>query len=152
MEVAAREIRAPVGTAFRTTLDEMRIGVDIEEALQHTADRIRVPDFRFYVVALALQRRTGGGLAEALANLSNIIRRRKELRLKTRALTSESKASAAVLGALPFVVAAVLFFLNRELILVLFVDHRGRFMLGLAILSVLIGIAVMAIIIRRALR
>ena len=57
--------------------------------MQHTADRIRVPDFRFFVVALKLQRRTGGSLAETLTNLSAIIRRRKEIRLKARALTSE---------------------------------------------------------------
>ena len=89
MEVASREVIAPVGTELARTLEEMRIGVDIDEALQHTADRIRVPDFRFFVVALKLQRRTGGGLAETLANLSNIIRRRKEIRLKARALSAE---------------------------------------------------------------
>jgi len=104
MEVASREVIAPVGTELARTLEEMRIGVDIDEALQHTADRIRVPDFRFFVVAIKLQRRTGGGLAETLANLSNIIRRRKEIRLKARALSAESKASATVLALLPFAV------------------------------------------------
>jgi tight adherence protein B len=152
MEVAAHEVRAPVGNEFRRTLDEMHIGVEIDEALQHTADRIRIPDFRFYVVALALQRRTGGGIAETLANLSYIIRRRKELRLKARALTAEAKASAAVLGLLPFVVGGLLFFLNGQLMSVLFVDSRGRFVLGLAILSVLTGVAVMTAIIKRSLR
>ena len=152
MEVAAREIRAPVGLEFQRTLDEVRIGVEIVEALQHTADRIRVPDFRFYAVALALQRRTGGSLAETLANLSNIIRRRKEVRLKARALSAELKASATVLAILPFLVGAILFFLNRELMSILFVDPRGRFMMGLAFLSLGTGIAVMALIIKRTLR
>ena len=110
----------------------MRIGIDIDEAMQHTADRIRVPDFRFFVVALKLQRRTGGSLAETLANLSSIIRRRKEIRLKARALTSEAKASATVLGLLPVVLGALLFFLNHDLMVPLLSDPRGRFMLGVA--------------------
>jgi tight adherence protein B len=152
MEVASREIVAPVGTELERTIEEMRIGVDIDEALQHTADRIRVPDFRFFVVALTLQRRTGGGLAETLANLSSIIRRRKEIRLKARALTAESKASATVLGVLPFAVGALLFFLNPRLMSVLFDDPRGRFMLGMALSSLAIGIGVMAFIIRKTLR
>lgn len=152
MEVASREIVAPVGTELERTIEEMRIGVDIDEALQHTADRIRVPDFRFFVVALTLQRRTGGGLAETLANLSSIIRRRKEIRLRARALTAESKASATVLGVLPFAVGALLFFLNPRLMSVLFDDPRGRFMLGMALSSLAIGIGVMAFIIRKTLR
>jgi tight adherence protein B len=152
MEVASREVTAPVGTELARTLEEMRIGVDIDEALQHTADRIRVPDFRFFVVALKLQRRTGGGLAETLANLSNIIRRRKEIRLKARALSAESKASATVLAVLPFAVGALLFFLNPSLMSVLLDDPRGRFMMGMAILTLAIGVSVMAVIIRRSLR
>jgi tight adherence protein B len=152
IEVAAREVAAPVGTELHRTIEEMRVGVDIDEAMQHTADRIRVPDFRFFVVALRLQRRTGGGLAETLTNLSNIIRRRKEIRQKARALTAESKASAAVLALLPFAVGGLLCFLNPGLMSVLFNDSRGRFMLGMAFLSLAIGVAVMAVIIRKSLR
>jgi Flp pilus assembly protein TadB len=152
MEVASREVTAPVGSELARTLEEMRIGVDIDEAMQHTADRIRVPDFRFFVVALKLQRRTGGGLAETLANLGNIIRRRKEIRLKARALSAESKASATVLALLPFAVGALLFFLNPSLMSVLLDDPRGRYMMGMALLSLAIGVSVMAVIIRRSLR
>jgi tight adherence protein B len=130
----------------------MRIGVDIDEAMQNTANRIRVPDFRFFVVALTLQRRTGGSLAETLGNLSSIIRRRKEIRLKARALTSEAKASAAVLGLLPVVLGALLFFLNYDLMAPLLSDPRGRFMLGVAVLSLMIGITVMIVMIRRSVR
>jgi tight adherence protein B len=152
MQVAGREVPPPVGVEFQRTLEEMRIGMDIDEAMQHTADRIRVPDFRFFVVALKLQRRTGGSLAETLANLSSIIRRRKELRLKARALTSEAKASATVLGLLPVFLAALLFFLNGELMAPLLSDPRGRFMLGVAFLSLMAGITVMAVMIRRSVR
>ena len=152
MEVAAHDIPDPVGGEFRRTLDEMRIGTDIDDALQHTADRIQVPDFRFYVVALALQRRTGGSLAETLANLSNIIRRRKEVRLKAHALSAEAKASAGVLAALPFFVGGIMYLMNRDLMSVLFDDPRGRFMLGVAFVSLATGIATMVLIIKRSLR
>jgi tight adherence protein B len=99
-----------------------------------------------------LQRRTGGGLAETLSNLSNIIRRRKEIRQKARSLTAESKASAAVLALLPFAVGGLLFLLNPQLMSVLFDDSRGRFMLGIALLSLVSGVSVMAVIIRKSLR
>jgi tight adherence protein B len=152
MELVGRDVRAPVGSEFRRTLDEMLVGVDIDEAMQQTADRIRVPDFRFFVVALRLQRRTGGSLAETLGNLSGIIRRRREIRLKARALTSEAKASAAVLGLLPPVVGGLMFFINRDMMLPLFSDPRGRFMLGISFLSLLMGIGMMAVMIKRAVR
>jgi tight adherence protein B len=152
MDVAAREVADPVGGELRRTLDEVKIGVELQDALQTTADRIRVPDFRFYVVALALQKRTGGGLAETLGNLSSVIRARKALRLKARALSAESKASAAVLALLPFVVGGLMFLINRDLMSILFTDSRGRFMLGCAFVSLLIGIGVMSMIIKKSLR
>jgi len=124
----------------------------MDEALRRAALRVRVPDFWFYVVALALQRRTGGSLAETLGNLSSVIRRRKEIRLKARALTAESKASAVVLAIVPFFVAGVLFLITPDLMSVLIQDPRGRFMLGLAVLSVAAGVAVMAVMIERSLR
>jgi tight adherence protein B len=152
MEVAAHEVRPPVGEELQRTLEEIRIGVDIDEALQHTAERIRVPDFRFFAVSLNLQRRTGGSLAETLSNLSRMIRRRREIRLKANALTSEAKASAAILGLLPFVVGGGLFLISGDLMRVMFFDPRGRFMLGVAVLSVVTGIIVMAVIIKKSLR
>jgi tight adherence protein B len=152
MEVAAKEIPAPVGSEFEKTLEEVRIGVEIDEALRNTANRIRVPDFYFYMVALVVQRRTGGSLAETLGNLSAIIRRRKELRLKVRALSAEAKASVWVLSILPFLTAAGMMVMNRDLMSALFTDPRGRFMVGLALVSLVAGIAVMSRMIKRSLR
>ena len=152
MAVAAREIADPVGDELRQTLEQVRIGVEVGDALQEMADRVRVPDFRFLVVALALQQRTGGGLAEMLANLSAVIRARKMLRMKARALSSEGKASAAVLAVLPFFVGAAMFVFNGDLANALLVDPRGRFMLGVAVLSLAAGIGTMLTMIRRALR
>jgi tight adherence protein B len=152
MDLAAREIAAPVGTEFQKVLDDTRIGVAMADALNHAADRIRVPDFRFFVASIVLQRRTGGGLAETLVNLSTLIRQRRTLRLKARALTAESKASAALISIMPFVAAAGLYLVKPDMMSLLFVDHRGRFMLGVAILSLLLGIATMSAIIKRTLR
>ena len=125
MELVTREIRPPVGAEFRRLLDELRIGTAMEEALQRAADRVRVPDFRFFVVSLLLQSQTGGGIAETLSNLSTIIRQRKALRLKARALTAEAQASAVVVAAMPLVAGVGLFLINRELMRTLFIDPRA---------------------------
>jgi len=152
LAVAGREIADPVGKELRQALDQVQIGVQMVDALQQTADRVRVADFRFMLVALALQQKTGGSLAETLANLSGVIRARKALRLKARALTSEAKASAAVLAALPFVAGGAMYVMNRDLASALFVDPRGRFMLGVAFLSLITGLTTMAVMVKRALR
>jgi tight adherence protein B len=152
IELTAREIDAPVGMEFERILGEIQIGVEIEDALQHAADRLRVPDFRFFVVSLMLQRQTGGGIAEVLSSLSTVIRQRKALRTKARALTAEATASTAVVAAMPFIAGAGLFLINRDLMSVLFVDPRGRFMLAIAMGGLFLGIVVMQAIIRRTLR
>ena len=152
MEVATQAIPAPVGSEFRRTLDEVRIGVEITTSLRHAAERVRVPEFRFYVVGIGLQNRTGGSLTDTLANLSHVIRRRKELRLKIRAFTAESKMSVMVLSALPFIAGGLQLLINYDLMVTLFTDPRGRFMVGLALASLVSGTAVMAYIIKRAMR
>jgi tight adherence protein B len=152
IELASRESRPPVGAEFERMLDELRIGTDMEEALQRATERIRIPDFQFFVVSLLLQRQTGGGIADTLANLSTIIRQRKALRQKARALSAEAQASAAIVATTPFVAGVGLFLVNRELMSVLFIDPRGRFMLGLAIAGLLLGIVAMRALIQRNMR
>jgi Flp pilus assembly protein TadB len=149
MEVVSKEIRPPVGAEFRRLLDELRIGTAMEEALQRAADRVRVPDFRFFVVSLLLQGQTGGGIAETLSNLSTIIRQRKALRLKARALTAEAQASAAIVAATPLVAGVGLFLIDRELMRTLLIDPRGRFLLELAAMSLLSGVVSMKLLIKR---
>jgi tight adherence protein B len=150
--VAGREIADPVGSELRRTLDQVQIGVPMNDGLQQMADRIRIPDFRFLVVALTLQQRTGGSLAETLSNLSTVIRARKALRQKASSLSAEAKASAPVLAILPFVVGGVMYLMNRDLAAALFVDPRGRFMIGVAFLSLVAGLTTMAVIVKRTLR
>ena len=152
IELAASDVRGAVGIEFERMLGEVRIGVELEDVLQDAAERIRVPDFRFFVASLLIQRRTGGGIAETLANLSTIIRQRRAVRVKARALTAETTASTGIVAAMPFVAALGLFVINPEVMSVLFVDPRGRFMLGIAVVSLLLGIAVMKAMISRSLR
>jgi len=152
IELAAHEIRTPVGTELERMLGEIRIGVEMEDALQHAADRIRVPDFRFFVVSMLLHRETGGSIAEILSNLSTVIRQRKALRLKARALTTEATSSAAVVATMPFIAGLGLFLINRELMSLMFVDPRGRFMLGVAAVGLLLGVVVMKAMIKKSLR
>jgi Flp pilus assembly protein TadB len=152
LAVAGREIADPVGSELRRTLDQVQIGVHMNDALQEMADRIRVSDFRFLVVALALQQKTGGSLAETLGNLSGVIRARKALRQKAKSLSAEAKASATVLAILPFVVGGLMYVINRDLAMALIATSRGRFMIGVAFLSLVTGLTTMAAIVRRALR
>jgi tight adherence protein B len=152
LRLVASEIPEPVGREFQKALHEIDLGVEMTEALQHTADRVRAADFDFLVVTLSLQRRTGGALAEALGNLSGIVRQRKALRRKAREVTAEAKASALAIGSAPFFAGGALFMLNPALMGSLFTEPRGRFMLGLAIVFLLSGLATMAIIIKRVAR
>jgi tight adherence protein B len=152
LAVAGHEVADPVGSEFRRALDQMQIGVQMVDAMQQVSNRVRVADFRFLLVALSLQGKTGGSLAETLANLSGVIRARKALRQKAHGLSSEAKASAAVLAALPFLVGGAMFVLSRDLVTTLFVDPRGRFMLGVMFVSLVTGLMVMASMIKRAVR
>ena len=152
IELVTHEVRPPVATEFRQILDELRIGTEMEEALQRAADRIRVPDFRFFAVSLFLQRQTGGGIAETLSNLSSIIRQRKGLRMKARALTAEAKASAAIISASAVHRRSGPIPDQPRTDSVLFVDPRGRFLLGVAIASLLPGLAAMRALIKKNLR
>jgi tight adherence protein B len=150
--IAGREIADPVGIEIRRALAQVQIGVPVIDALQEAANRIRVPDFHFMVVALALQQKTGGSLAETLANLSGVIRARKALRQKAKSLSAEAKVSAMVLAMLPFIVGGAMYLLNYNLMRSLIVDPRGRFMVGVAFLSLVTGLTTMYVLVRRALR
>jgi tight adherence protein B len=150
--VAGKEVIDPVGGELRRSLDRVQLGVQVIDSLKEMADRIRVPDFRFMVVALALQQRSGGSLAETLASLSKVIRARKALRQKARGLSAEAKASAIVLAVMPFAVGGFMSIVNPDLMDALFFDPRGRFMIGVAFTSLVAGLLTMYCIIKRAVR
>lgn len=122
--VVAREVPGPVGIEFRSAVERMKIGRTLDEALQITADKLALPEFQFFVIALAIQRETGGNLAETLSNLADVLRKRSQMKLKIRALSSESKASAYIVGSLPFIVFALIWWINPGYLDTFFVDQR----------------------------
>jgi tight adherence protein B len=122
--IVAAEIGGPVGLEFRAVADKMKIGRTMEAALQDTADRLGTPEFQFFVITLAIQRETGGNLAETLSNLADVLRKRAQMRLKIRAMSSESKASAMIVGSLPFIVFTLVWMINPAYMKDFFVDQR----------------------------
>ncbi len=139
----SREMEDPIGTEFRRIIDIYRLGRPLGQALTEAAQRLNVPEFNFLVVALSIQQETGGNLSETLANLADIIRKRRQLRLKVKALTGEAKASAAVVGSLPFLLFLVISFLNPGYTDVFFEDSRGNIMLAAGLTSMFIGMGIM---------
>jgi len=122
--VVAQEVDGPVGVEFKGVTERIRIGKTMEESLQETADRLGIPEFNFFCITLAIQRETGGNLAETLSNLADVLRKRAQMKLKIKAMSSESKASAYIVGALPFIVFGLIWFINPEYIGGFFVDDR----------------------------
>ena len=122
--IVAAEIPDPVGGEFRTVSDKMKIGRTMEVALQETADRLGTPEFQFFVISLQIQRETGGNLAETLSNLADVLRKRSAMKLKIKAMSSESKASAYIIGALPFIVFGMIYMVNPPYVGQFFIDQR----------------------------
>ena len=122
--IVAGEIPGPVGIEFRAVSDKMKIGRTMEAALQETADRLGTPEFQFFVITLAIQRETGGNLAETLSNLADVLRKRAQMKLKIRAMSSESKASAYIVGSLPFIVFTLVWMINPDYMGNFFTDQR----------------------------
>lgn len=124
MGAVASEIEGPVGSEFQAVSDRMKIGRTLEAALQETADRLGTAEFQFFVITLAIQRETGGNLAETLSNLSEVLRKRMQMKLKISAMSSESKASAYIIGALPFLVFGIISVISPKYMAGFFQDQR----------------------------
>lgn len=124
LAITGKEIPDPVGAEFRTVADKIKIGLTMDQALNDTARRVPTPEFQFFVITLAIQRETGGNLAETLSNLSEVLRKRQQMKLKIKAMSSEAKASAYIVGALPFVVAGLIWMVNDGYLRGFFTDPR----------------------------
>ncbi len=122
--VVATEVPGPVGEEFKLVTERIKIGKTMEDALQETADRLNTPEFSFFCITLAIQRETGGNLAETLSNLADVLRKRAQMKLKIRAMSSESKASAYIVGALPFIVFTMIYWINPKYLGGFFTDER----------------------------
>jgi tight adherence protein B len=122
--VVAQELPGPVGQEFKAVIERIKIGRTMEESLQETADKLSIPEFNFFCITLAIQRETGGNLAETLSNLADVLRKRSQMKLKIRAMSSESKASAYIVGALPFIVFGMVWWMNPRYLSGFFTDDR----------------------------
>ena len=122
--VVGQEVDGPVGEEFRAVSDKMKIGRTMDQALQETSDRLGTPEFQFFVITIAIQRETGGNLAETLANLADVLRKRGQMKLKIKAMSSESKASAYIVGSLPFIVFGMIYWINPQYIGGFFTEDR----------------------------
>ena len=127
-QVVSQELPGPVGEEFRGIIERIRIGNTMEAALQESADMLGTPEFQFFCITIAIQRETGGNLAETLGNLSDVLRKRAQMKLKIRAMSSEAKASAYIVGSLPFFVFGIVWMMNPEYLSGFF--HEERLMIA----------------------
>ena len=135
LTVVSTEVPGPVGEEFKLITERIKIGKSMDQALQGTADRLGTPEFQFFVISLAIQRETGGNLAETLSNLATVLRQRAQMKLKIRAMSSESKASAYIIGVLPFLVFGLICYINYNYMSPFFTpDPAGLF--GLSLMQV----------------
>lgn len=114
LNVVSTEVPGPVGEEFKLVTERIRIGKTMDQALIETAERLGTAEIQFFCITLNIQRETGGNLAETLANLSTVLRQRAQMKLKIRAMSSESKASAYIIGSLPFIVFGMISWINYD--------------------------------------
>jgi tight adherence protein B len=130
--LVAHEVPEPVGPIFGNIANTMKLGVTMEKALVETAKKLDLTEFNFFTTSIILQRETGGNLSEILNNLSEVLRSRYIMQMKIKALSSEARASAYIIGALPFVVILAVSVLTPDYMTVLWTDYRGNIAAGVA--------------------
>ncbi|MGO4376881.1 type II secretion system F family protein [Pseudoduganella sp. RAF53_2] len=148
LKMVGDEMRDPIAEEFRIAFDEVNFGMSMSEALMNLATRVPSTDVRYFVIAVMIQRETGGNLSELLGNISAIIRERIKLLGQVRVLSAEGRMSAWVLGLLPFVAGFVIQLSNPEFLQVLYTDPAGRKMIIGALSLMVSGVFVMRRIIK----
>jgi len=143
LNIVGRELPAPVGPEFTLVNEGVKLGMTMAEVLQRMSDRLPTAEVRFFTIVLITQQSTGGNLAETLAKLSDVLRQRKRMRDKVNAMSSEAKASAAIIGSLPFILSGALSVLQPQIISLLFTTDIGNLWIGIGIVMMLIGSLVM---------
>jgi tight adherence protein B len=144
LKIIANESPPPLGPEFVDVVEAQKMGVPLEQALMKLYERMPISEVNFFQIVLAIQQKTGGNLSEALGNLSRVLRERKKLRMKIQAMSSEAKASAMIIGALPLVVMGAMMFTSPDYVGLLFYDRLGNVMLIAAGVWMAIGIFSMA--------
>lgn len=148
LRVVAQEFDDPIGPEFARVNDAVAVGKQLDQALWDASKRLDTPEFRFFIVSLAVQAETGGNLSATLENLAEVLRKRHQMQLKIKAMSSEARASAMIIGSLPFVMFGLLYLINAPYVMELFTDPRGVLMLVAGLTSLVLGVAVMMKLVR----
>ena len=143
MKVIAAESGPPVGPEFMEVVEGQRVGITIDQGIERMFERMPMSEVNFLGIVMSIQAKTGGNLSEALNNLSKVLRDRKKMKAKIRAVSQEAKSSAAIIGALPFVIMAALTVLNPEYLNPLFNTSTGNIMLAGCGLWMMTGVLIM---------
>ena len=138
-----RKSPEPVRTEFRRIVEAQQIGMSIPEAAMRMPETMPCPEAGFFGIVIQIQQQAGGNLSEALGNLSRVLRDRKKMKAKVQALSMEAKASAVIIGALPFIVAFLVYLSSPNYIMPLFTTSAGHLILGVSGVWMSIGIFVM---------
>lgn len=139
LKIIGKESPEPLGEEFRRIMEQIGMGVTVEQALERAYERMPTPELRFFTIVLAIQQKTGGNLAEALTNLSVVLRARKMMREKIKALSSEATASAMIIGVLPPGVLALVTFMTPSYMMIMYTDQRGQMLLAGGALWMAVG-------------
>jgi len=140
LQMVAEEMPEPLAAEFRFTHEEVGFGVALDQALTNLAQRVPLTDLRIFVVAVLIQRESGGNLTEVLSNLASLIRDRLKLQARVRVLSAEGRLSAWILVLMPFALAALLNAFNPKFMAPLWTDPLGQSMLRLLLTLMLVGV------------
>jgi tight adherence protein B len=144
LKIIGRETSEPLAGEFRRLVENLGMGVSLDQALEKVYERMPTSEVRFFSIVMNIQQKTGGNLAEALNNLSTVLRSRKLMREKVKALSAEATSSAMIIGCLPPGVVVMIMIMQPTYMTVMFTDHRGWLLLGISAIWMSIGVFVMA--------
>ncbi len=143
LRIIAQESPEPLRSEFQSLCDSQAVGVPLDQGMQRLYDRMPLPEVNFFSIVLVIQQKTGGNLSESLGNLSAVLRARKLMKEKVKALSSEAQASAMIIGALPLIVMTLVYFTRPNYIMILFTDPVGNLILLGAATMMSMGIFIM---------
>ena len=143
LKIIGKECPEPLAGEFRTLTENVAMGVPMDAALEKMYERMPTNELRFFSIVLAIQQKTGGNLAEALGNLSTVLRARKLMKEKIKALSAEAVASAFIIGCMPPAVVTLITVTSPSYMKPMFTDPRGHLMLLAGATLMTMGIFVM---------
>ena len=143
LRIIANESSDPVRSEFRMIVESQTMGLSNAEAVERVVERVPVTESNFFAIVIAIQQKSGGNLSEALGNLSRVLRERKKMRGKVSAMSMEAKASAAIIGALPFIVTLMVYISSPRYIELLWLTNTGKIMVGISFFWMFCGIMMM---------